>query len=505
MSSSTESFDKPQTEGALAQNEKSVLALSDADKETLVADLAAKHGINHRKLMWKIDLCVVPPFCLLYFLAFLDRVNISNSKVYGLEADLGLVGNQFNTALTVFFVPYVFFEILSNYAMKFVKPHIWLSLCIFFFGIVTIGMGFVTNFGGLVGTRFLLGIFESGSFPALFYILANFYTKLESQRRFSSFFSTTCLAGGCAGALAYRIHDLDGVHGIAAWQWIFIIEGAMTAGLSVVLYLTIADFPEEARFLNDNERAFIREKLAIYAGDSGYDLKLTPKDIGSVFKDPMLFICGFAYFGLIIPSYGYAYFAPTIIKGLGYTAMEAQRHSIYPWIVAFGFSIISAFVSDRVALRLPFAIFSSLIAIVGLAIVMQGGSNMNLKYGGCFLTAMGCYSAMPAIVCWFSLNFAGHLRKSVGTAYVVGFGNIGGIISPWVFPNGDAPNYKMGLAVCIAFVAFSIVVDLAYFALVLYRNKQKATPEYRQKWEDDLTERQRLLKADFHPDFKYLY
>ena len=80
--------------------------------------LAAEHGVNQRKLMLKADLYIVPAICLLYLLAFLDRVNISNANVYGMASDLNLVGNQYNTALTIFFVPYILSEVPSNYFLK---------------------------------------------------------------------------------------------------------------------------------------------------------------------------------------------------------------------------------------------------------------------------------------------------------------------------------------------------------------------------------------------------
>ena len=81
--------------------------------------------INERRLMWKIDLRLVPPLCVLYLLAFLDRVNIANAKLYNLSQDLGLVGNQYNIALVLFFVPYVAFEIPANLLLKKFRPSIW--------------------------------------------------------------------------------------------------------------------------------------------------------------------------------------------------------------------------------------------------------------------------------------------------------------------------------------------------------------------------------------------
>lgn len=474
------------------------------EKDAAVEQLALEHGINHKKLMWKIDFCVVPPFCLLYFLAFLDRVNISNAKIYGMEKDLNLSSNQFSAALTVFFVPYIIFEVVSNYFLKIVKPHLWLSVLILLFGVVTICMAYSRNYAGLIVCRLFLGIFEAGSFPSIFYIMANYYCQRESQRRFSFFFSCTCLAGGCAGAIAYRIHDLDGKHGLASWQWIYIIEGAFTAGLAFFLYFVIPDFPEQSRFLDQNERDFLKKKLEIYSGNSGFEVKQTWKDVGKVFKEPALYICAVAYFAFIVPAYSYAFFAPSIIKELGYTAMSAQSHSIYPWLASMGFSIVVAFISDYFYIRTPFAVIAALISIVGYGLVIGATNDANAKYGGLFLLACGLYSGMPILVCWFSLNFSGHTRKSVGTAFVIGFGNIGGIVASFLFPNKDAPKYTKGLSIGLAFVVLAIIMVLVYCAYLMYLNKIKQTDEYKNKW-DTLTEREQIMKGDLNPDFRYLY
>lgn len=474
------------------------------EKNIKVEQLAQEYGIDHKKLMWKIDLCVVPPFCLLYFLAFLDRVNISNAKIYGMEHSLNLTGNQFSAALTVFFAPYIVFEVLSNYVLKLVKPHIWLSCMILLFGVVTICMAYSRNFGGLIVCRLFLGIFEAGSFPSIFYIMANFYSSVESQKRFSVFFSCTCLAGGCAGALAYRIHDLNGKYGLASWQWIYIIEGAFTAGLAILLFFIVPDFPEESRFLNDNEKKFLKKKLEVYSGHSGYEIKQTWSDVGKVFKDPIIYICAVCYFSFIVPAYAYAYFAPSIIAEMGYTSMEAQRHSIYPWLASMGFSIIIAYLSDSARLRLPFAIFATIVSVIGFALTIGATHRPLVRYGGCFMLASGLYTAMPILICWVSLNFSGHTRKSVGTAFVIGFGNIGGIVSSFIFPNNEAPRYTKGLGISLAFTLFALIMLIVYFAYLMYTNKKKQNSNYKAEWEK-LDSREKIMRGDLNPNFRYLY
>lgn len=108
---------------------------------------------TEKKLVTKIDLHVIPVLCVLYLLAFLDRVNISNANVFGLSEDLSLEGNEYNTALVIFFVPYVLLEIPSNVLLKRFTPHVWLSLNMALFGLVTFAQGFVKNYSGLLATR----------------------------------------------------------------------------------------------------------------------------------------------------------------------------------------------------------------------------------------------------------------------------------------------------------------------------------------------------------------
>src|SRR6202035_269240 len=91
-----------------------------------------KSPSEQRKLMWKIDIHVIPWIAILYFLAFLDRVNIGNARLFGLEADTGLIGNQYNIALLLFFVPYILFEVPSNLILKKMKPRIWLPSTSYF-------------------------------------------------------------------------------------------------------------------------------------------------------------------------------------------------------------------------------------------------------------------------------------------------------------------------------------------------------------------------------------
>ncbi|KAL1995280.1 hypothetical protein VTN49DRAFT_1467 [Thermomyces lanuginosus] len=466
-------------------------------------------GTTERRLMAKIDLHLLPVLSVLYLLAFLDRVNISNAVIFNLKEDLDIVeGTKYNTALTIFFVPYVLFEIPSNILLKKLRPHVWLSFCMFMFGLVTVCQGLVQNWSGLMATRFFLGAFETGMFPGCFYLMGMWYRRDEAQRRFTFFFSSTTLAGAFGGLLASGLGKMQGLRGYNGWRWIFIIEGVITCVVSFFWFFAIPDFPEEAKWLTEEERAFVKEKLARDVGKSEHEKSLTVKDVLDVFKDYKIFVGGLMYFGLIVPAYGYAYFAPTIIKSYGYGQIMTQLYSIPPWAAAFGFSLLIAYLSDKLRHRFVFVMIPLLVAIAGFAVLftIHGIENRNVLYGALFLVTCGAYSAMPVIVCWYVMNLSGHKRRSVGTAWQIGFGNIGGIIATYSFLQDSDPEFRKGYAISMSFCCLSAASCAVYLVAIWLENRKRdrnATVMHpdavAQTAEDD------EALGDLAPNYRYTY
>jgi MFS family permease len=165
---------------------------------------------TEKQLKARIDYHILPFIIILYLLAFLDRVNVANAKAFGLLPDLGINPKdpnsvQYNTLLTIFFVPYIILEIPSNIFLKRFSPRLWLSLCCLGFGLVTTLQGVTQSYGGILATRFFLGVFECGMFPGCFYLISMWYKRSEAQKRYSLFFSSTSLAGAFGGLLASAI------------------------------------------------------------------------------------------------------------------------------------------------------------------------------------------------------------------------------------------------------------------------------------------------------------
>jgi hypothetical protein len=181
-----------------------------------------------KKLLRKTDKVLLPFLALLYLLSFLDRTNIGNARLANLEEDLHMEGLDYNIAVAVFFPFYVAAEIPSNMAMKRWRPSIWIPSIMVAWGIMTVMLGVVKNFGGLLAVRCLLGLAEGGLFPGVTYYITMWYKRHECGLRMAIFFSAATAAGAFGGLLAYGIMRMDGIAGLGGWAWIFILEGLAT-------------------------------------------------------------------------------------------------------------------------------------------------------------------------------------------------------------------------------------------------------------------------------------
>lgn len=143
-------------------------------------------------------------------IGYVDRSNIGNAKIAGMSTDLKLQGLMYNTAVTIFFVPYALFEVPSNIVLKLVRPSLWISILLFSWGIVMTLMGIVKTYEGLLIARFFLGVAEAGFFPAATYLLTIWYKRYELQRRMAVFYAAASLAGAFSGLLAFGIEHMRG-------------------------------------------------------------------------------------------------------------------------------------------------------------------------------------------------------------------------------------------------------------------------------------------------------
>lgn len=171
-------------------------------------------------------------------------------------------------------------------------------------GIIATLTGLCQNYGGLIACRLLLGAVEGGLFPGLAVYLCNFYTKREYALRIGYLFVSAALAGAFGGLLAYAIGFMDGVDGLRGWRWIMIIEGLPTLVLGIVTYFVLADEPDSAWYLNEEERALMRVRRARQIGHTTSADEFHKEDVMKGLKDWKIYAFCAGQFGADTVLYG---------------------------------------------------------------------------------------------------------------------------------------------------------------------------------------------------------
>ncbi|UZP39042.1 hypothetical protein NXS19_006858 [Fusarium pseudograminearum] len=274
---------------------------------------------------------------LLYLICHIDRANIGNAKIEGMVEDLGMTGVQYNTILSIFFVPYVLLEVPSNILLKkFQRPSMYLGILCICWGIVMTCTGLVQNFGGLMATRVLLGIFEAGFFPGAIYLCSYWYMPKDLSTRISYFYCASALSGAFSGLLAAGIAEMDGVAGLEGWRWIFLLEGMVTVLLGVACFFFLIDTPAlSSRWLTPEEIKFLELSMFIKQG-GGFQEESTVrwKDIKMVLTNWRVYVQAYFLLCQSALSYGTKFTLPSITKAMGFSNTNAQLTSAPPYVAA---------------------------------------------------------------------------------------------------------------------------------------------------------------------------
>ncbi|EON63589.1 hypothetical protein W97_02817 [Coniosporium apollinis CBS 100218] len=415
------------------------------------------------KLRWKIDLYIIPTVSFLYLFCFIDRANIGNARLAGLEADLKLTGYDYNQVLTVFYISYILFEIPSNMACKWIGPGWFIPAISLGFGICSVGTAFVTNIQGVCGVRFLLGIFEAGMLPGIAYYMSRWYRRSELAFRLSLYIVMAPLAGAFGGLLASAILKLPHFGSLTRWRMIFAIEGIITIGLSLISFITLTDRPETARWLSQEEKdlAIARVKSERIGTTEVLDKIDTAKTLRGIFS-PVTIATSVIFLLDNITVQGLAFFLPTIVRTIypRNTVIFQQLRTVPPYIVGGFFTVFFPFLSWRFDKRNIFFIFSAPLMMIGY-ILFLASTNAQVRYGATFLITSGAFAYGALCNAQVSANVVSDTARSSAIGTNVMFGNIGGLISTWAFLPFDGPNYPIGNGMNLATSSTILILSIA--------------------------------------------
>ncbi|CAG7951855.1 unnamed protein product [Penicillium salamii] len=488
---------KPQSEGVKSAR---VEDISSGELQ-----LTEKERRLDQETVVRLDLLLMPLTLILYLLAWLDRANVGNARIAGLDRDLNLSDHQYKVAITVTYVPYILAELPSNLILKKVGPRILLPTLCTIWGTVTILQSQASSFGGFVACRFFLGLFEGGLFPSIVLYLSGFYRRHELQVRIALFFSAASLSGAFSGLLAAAIEQMDGLCGLRGWQWIFILEGVFTVCFGLCSLVIFPNSPANVLTFKSChiDRCFARLRAD---GNAHDDEQVSARAVFSVLKDlhvwclcAVLFCNGVCLFGL-------AYFSPSIVQTMGYDNTITQLLTVPPYACAFVITMAVAYLAARFQQRGLSALGSCGIAMIG-AILMLLGRRVAVRYAALVIFVTGIYSCAPCLISWVPNNSAGYCRRATAVAMGFIFTSSGGILSTWIYPKADAPYYQLGAKVNLSLSVIGMGLATVQIGLLVLLNRRKKVTrtEFLDGLEGHTLEVQKALLGDRHPDYRYTY
>jgi len=394
-----------------------------------------------RRISRKFDMHIVPFLFGLWLWAFIDRANIGNARIDGLATQLKLDGTKFNIALAIFYVPYICVDVPSNLILKKMRPGYYLPALVTAWGVVSMCTGFVTTYEGLLAIRFFLGLCEGGLLGGIIVYLATFYRRHQLLYRITMFYCAAPLSGAIGGLLATGLAEIHTKH-YKGWPFIFFVEGAITVVFGILTMFFLPHDPASAKFLSADEKAGALARMRLDSHGAAVADEVGQEEFSWHWVKRAMFnwntwLLSLNFFAIITPIYSYSLFLPTIIKSLGYTAVNANLLSVPPNMAAFFTVLITGYLSDKFKMRGPFMIIGVIISIGGYIMLISSDHHL-IQYGGTFLVAGGIFPCSPLVMGWLANNLAPHYVRATGTGFQIMFANTSAFIATFTYLQADA-------------------------------------------------------------------
>ncbi|MGW4872555.1 MFS transporter [Streptomyces chartreusis] len=395
---------------------------------------------------------------LIYFLNFLDRVNVGYASLT-MNKELGLTASTFGLGAGLFFIGYFFFEVPSNLALHRVGARLWIARIMITWGLAAAATAFVHTEVQFYVVRFLLGVAEAGLFPGVILYMTYWFPARERARITALFLLAIPLSSVVGAPLSTAILQYtDGWFGQSGWRVMFLLEGVPSVLVGVCVLFLLPDGPAKARWLTAAQRQWIIEKVSAEAS-------IAPRHKGALWRallDTRLLILSLIYFGLVYGLYALSFFLPQLVSGLAedfgteFSLIEVGLISSIPFLFASITMWWAGRHSDRTAERILHTAFPSFLAALGLGISLVFSSSPYILMGGLICLTAGVFASIPP---FWSLpsTFLGGTALAGGIGLINSFGNLSGFVGPYLtgwFKDWTG-DFDAGFAVVAGFMALS--------------------------------------------------
>ncbi|KAK5054471.1 hypothetical protein LTR84_001362 [Exophiala bonariae] len=465
-----------------------------------------------RKLVRKQDMIILPLLGVGYMMGVLDRSNIGNARLMGIQKDLNLSNHQFFQVLMVTYIGFLVLQTPGALLMKILAPRWVLGGSITMFGLVATLFSVARGFGDLIGLRLLLG-FGEAIVPLSFLYISMWYKHDELALRgywdyTGLIYWSTSIASFAGGLIAYGVEkNIHNAHGIRSWKWLFIVEGIPTIVVGLTIMAILPDFPDKVvsngHFLfkeSENELLLARTR----ASQNTAGAKVVPRQIWIAIKDPKTYLGSLMLTAVGLSAAAFSVFLPTFINAFGFDRLTSQLYTIIPYSFAVVSMPVACWLSDRYQQRgLAMAICLGS-CLIGIIIILASSTPTVSMVGTCFVAA-GTYPGNPIAVAWISTIHGGYTKRSTVYGIQQIFINSFIIMATQVFDTPPKFYKGNGILLGVFVVAFTSTAIL-YFWLRRENRKRDAAAQARRNGTvpplpSDIGDFETL--CDYHPDWRY--
>jgi ACS family tartrate transporter-like MFS transporter len=403
--------------------------------------MEAAHGRGaDEAVMRKIALHILPFLMVLYFVAYVDRVNIAFASLQ-MNADVGLSSIAYGIGASVFFVSYFIFEVPSNFALSKFGPRLWIARIMITWGLVSGAMMFIQGETSFYVLRFLLGMAEAGFFPGIVVYLSRWFPASFRGRVTGIFIIAIPLSGLIGSPVSgFLLDAMNGVAGLRGWQWMFLIEAAPAILLGLACLRWLANGPADVSWLSDEEKQRMAQLLE---GEAKALDAQGRHSLASAFVNPAVLLLAGTLFCIVFGTTGIAFFLPQIIKSFGFTNTAVGMLSALPYLAGVIAMVWWTRHSDRHHERVVHLFVALLCGSAGFVVLATLLPVHSAAMFGLCLAAMGVY-ASNALLWTLPTEMMTGTVAAVAVGVINSLANLAGIVAPPLLGCFAAPAWIFG-------------------------------------------------------------
>ncbi len=378
-----------------------------------------------RSAIRRTALHILPLLMLCYFVAYLDRVNLSFAALQMNKA-LNLTETDYGFGASLFFLTYCICEIPSNLLLYRVGATRWIARIMFTLGLCAAGMALVRGHTGFYVMRLALGVAEAGFYPGILYFLTIWFPAAYRGRILGIFIAAIPISGIIGGPLSGTLLGLDGVLGLQGWQWLFLIEAAPAVLLAPLVVIRLQDAPAQAQWLPSAEREWLIGRLG--AERSAVEHKRVYTMLQCLTEPRVLFLAA-VYFSNVCLLNSVQFFLPQIVKSFGLTNAQTGWVVAIPSLLALIALIFWGRSSDRRKERYGHAAIANFIAGAALLVSVLVHDPI-ARIAALAITSAGTL-AFTAPFWSIPGTFLTGNSAAGGIGAISALGVTGGVVAPW--------------------------------------------------------------------------